>query len=369
MARHDLMEIKDLLRGRIEDLCRTLLPRGRRDGRLWVSSNPVTGDDRQEPAFKVAMDRDTGAWIDWRSGEKGDVIGLISYLNGTDVKGALAWARDWLGLARMNDADRAAMRRRVAETRADDEARQRADAERRAHAVARLWREAVPLGNGSPAEAHVRGYFRGRACPLEDVETLDRDSFRVTPALEWWKGAEWRHENGRRVKARPGPSFPALVSAFRAPTGQVTGVHCTFLDPLRPQKAAVSPAKLMFGDVLGAVIRISHGPEGWPPETARARHPLILCEGVEDGVSLALSIPEARVWAAGSLTGMGGAPVDMDCIGEIFIAADNDWQSPQAMNQFDLVFDRICERAGNRSVAVMRSPLGKDFNDALMGKD
>ena len=104
--RREVEEIKQGLKDRIEDLCRKLLPDGRRQGRLWVSNNPVTGDHKKTPELKVAVTGDKGAWKDWRSGDKGDVLGLVEYLLQTDFKGALQWARDFLGLQRMSIEDR-----------------------------------------------------------------------------------------------------------------------------------------------------------------------------------------------------------------------------------------------------------------------
>ena len=58
--RREVEEIKQGLKDRIEDLCRKLLPDGRRQGRLWVSNNPVTGDHKKTPELKVAVTGDKG---------------------------------------------------------------------------------------------------------------------------------------------------------------------------------------------------------------------------------------------------------------------------------------------------------------------
>ncbi|HBT69028.1 MAG TPA: hypothetical protein DEB63_13330 [Agrobacterium sp.] len=79
MNRSDTSEIKQALKDRIEGLCQRLLPTGKREGRLWVSHNPITNDFHQTLELKVALDRDPGAWKDYRTGEKGDVLGLVQY--------------------------------------------------------------------------------------------------------------------------------------------------------------------------------------------------------------------------------------------------------------------------------------------------
>ncbi len=325
MTRGDLSEIKGLLQERIGDLCAVLLPRGRREGRLWVANNPITGDHDHEPALKVALNRDTGAWRCWRSGDAGDVIGLVAYLQAGNTRAtaeALQWAREWLGLRRMSQGERQELRRRVDAARIKAAAEAERETRDRAAAVLRLWDKATPLAAGGPAADRVLAWFEHRRVPLHQVPALDAETFRCVPDLEWWKGAEWKRDgrSGRRVKAKTGPSFPALVSAFRAPTGQVTAVHCTFLDPLGRGKAPVPAARLMFGDMLGSVIRISHGPEGLPPERGARGELLALAEGIETTMSMSIAAPEARAWAGGSLAGVAAAPVGMACVSGVVLS-------------------------------------------------
>ncbi|MCT7662343.1 toprim domain-containing protein [Shinella kummerowiae] len=370
MNRSDLPEIKQGLKDRILDVCQRLLPDGVRKGRLWVAHNPVTQDYSQSSEFKVALDRDIGAWKDYRTGEKSDVIGLVAYVHGTDVKGALDWARDFLGFARLSAEDR----RRMAERTRQAQARAAEDAERhrlkRMERAEGIWEEGLQDGSLSTAEAHGRGYFAARGCALDAIANRDLQTFRFAPAQEFWPRAQWRHENGRRIKVSAGPKYPAVLSAMRLPTGQVSAVHITFLSPLGPQKLPVSAdenAKLMFGEAKGAMIRIAHGPEGQPPEMAREAHPLLLCEGVEDGLSLASACPEARVWAAGSLSALASAPVWLSCVSAVLLARDNDWGNATAQKQFDDVLAALL--AHGKPVTVIESHVGKDFNDLIQSDE
>lgn len=368
----DRDQVKELLRERIEDLCARLLPDGRRQGRLWVSYNPVTNDyNRSSPELKVALTGDVGAWKDWRSGDKGDVIGLISYVNRSDFAQAMRWARDFLGIANLSAEER----RRI-----EEQSRIKAKARAERADQARLWkiREAekkflsgLALGAGSAAERHVRAYLAGRLAGLEVVQNLDVTSFRAHAGAEYWTLAEYRaDEAGRRMKVKDGPRFPALMSAMRSPTGQTIACHATFLDPVEPKKIALGqkhPAKLIFGEAKGAVIRIAHGPEGEPPETALIAHPLVLCEGIETGLSLAAAIPEARVWAAGSLSNMANAPVSLDCVSAIIVARDNNFGNDQAQRQLEAALAAL--KAAGKPLEVMASPIGDDFNDLARGED
>ncbi|MCB1492760.1 MAG: toprim domain-containing protein [Rhodobiaceae bacterium] len=365
--RDDVPVVKQMLADRIDDLCRQLLPDGKRKGRLWTASNPVTRDHDHTPALTVALDRDIGAWKDYRSGDKGDILDLVTYCNRTDFKGAMAWARDWLGLRSMSSAERDALQQRADVRRAEQAKKTEKAQAFKAEWVRRIWDSASP-DRALPAAMHAAAYLFGRDCPLDLVRHLDPETFRFHASLEWWPGAEWRRdENGRNRKMKDGPLLPAMVAAFRAPTGQLTAVHCTFLDPQRPAKAAVDKPKLMLGSVSAGMIRISSGAANTAPETDSAPGPVIVCEGIETGLSLAIAVPEARVWAAGSLGNMGNCPVDLACVGAVILARDADWASPQAMKQFDDVHARIC--AMGKPVTVMEPLAGGDFNDVIKGDD
>lgn len=384
----DLDIVKAGLKDRVRELCERLLPHGREEGGLWVSHNPLGDDPRKPPAFKVRIrGGDLGAWRDWRGGDKGDVIGLVAYVERTDVSGALTWSRDFLGLRAMSRADREAMRRverERAQARARDDEKRRAD---RLLSADRLFSRqgpqerdigpaAVPqgtfaLGAGGTATRHAYQYFDARSVPIEAVRHLNAKSFRVSPQTEWWKGARWEHDGRRKWKAEPGPLFPAVHSAMRNRMGLVTCCHITFLDPVRPAKAPVTPAKLMFGEALGSVIEISTGPSGVPfwmaDRDGLAPCPLILAEGIETALAFATTIPEARVWAGGSLAGVGGAPVDLDCVAWVLFARDNNEGNAQAQRQFSAALEKL-EASGKR-VVVEASHVGDDFNDLAQGDE
>lgn len=359
----DLPEIKLALQDRIVEVCARMLPNGRREGTLWVSSNPkIAGDEKKTPALKVGLSRDKGAWRDWRSGDKGDVIALIGHCMGTDTRGAMQWARDFLGIRTMTREERAQLRQE-AELRNEAEAKRLEKA--RAFKLMKadeLFRQGFALGEGSAAEAHALAYFRGRRCAIEEIATLNRFTFRFSGATEWWKGARWRNDGGQRYKEAAGQSFPAVHSALRQATGIVTCCHCTFLDPLKPRKAPVDPPKLMFGEALGGVIEIATGIDAgpfWGPNDGA--RPVIICEGIETGLSIAAAIPDVRVWAAGSLAGIGSAPVQLSCVSDVTVARDNNAGNRQAQQQLDRGLEKLA--AHGKPLVVMASHVGDDFND------
>lgn len=367
--RDDTAEIKQGLKDRIRQLCAVLLPDGKAQGRLWVAHNPVTGDYKQSPEFKVALDRDHGAWMDWRTGEKGDVIKLISYCRQLDFREAMDWARDFLGIRNMSREDRERFAHRAAEARRKAEADAEQKRLKRMQSAERLFHTGFLDGAISAAETHARAYFAARAIPLDAIPNRDMATFRFAPAVEFWQRAESHYENGRIIKTKAGPQFPAILSAVRQATGQISAVHCTFLSPLGPKKLPVSEkenAKLMRGEVKGAMIRISHGPEGLPPELATQAHPCIIGEGIETTASVSIGAPEARAWAAGSLSNMANAPLDLACVSAGIVLRDK-FKSATTEKQFDQVMEALARHG--KPLAVIESHIGNDFNDLAQGED
>lgn len=386
--RSDIPEIRVGLQDRISELCRELLPHGRMESGQWVSTNPrIAGDERKIPALKIRIHGgDTGAWTDHRNGRdghKGDVIGLVAYLTGQDTKGALAWARDFLGLKKLSTTERDAMRfAAAAKKQAEDkraEQRRRwslAEAERlfSTPAGAGDYGPARTLGTdvSNAAEAHARAYFIKRRAALEKIATLNRHSFRFSAGTEWWKGAQWRQDaSGRRFKESGGPLYPAIHSAMRSSIGAITCCHVTFLDPVLPAKAPASPAKLMFGEKKFSVIEIAMGPSMtpfWQMNDETRPGPVIIAEGIETAASLAAELSrDARIWAAGDLGNIGNVPAQLPIINEIYVARDNNAGNAQAQRVLDKGLEQL-ERHG-RPVAVMASHVGDDFNDLATGKD
>jgi hypothetical protein len=366
----DTAEVKELLKSRIVDLCQVLLPGGQVRGRLYEAHNPwVAEDARKLPALKVAVRGDVGAWIDWRHGDKGDVIKLIQFAKGVDFKDAMAFARDWLGLRQMSREDRERLRREAEgrhKRQAADDARRRAFKLEMAQKL--FLQGTAAYGAGSAAEEHARAYLSARGCGFEVMPHVNGESFRFGAGTEWWSGAEWKSEGGSRFKAKEGPRFPAIHSAMRQATGVITCCHVTFLDPLEPKKAPVEKAKLMFGFAMGAVIELSHGGGGafWLPDAKPL--PTIIIEGIETGNSVAGSIDEpARVWAAGSLVGIGAAPVQIKAVSEIVVGRDNNYGNAQARSQLDAALEHL-EQSG-KPLVVVNSHLGDDFNDLMKGED
>lgn len=112
-------------------------------------------------------------------------------------------------------------------------------------------------------------------------------------------------------KGRP----PRMISKFQG----VSAVHITKLNPDGLGKAGTDHDKVIVGPYSGFPIVIR---SGWWSE------PLIISEGIEDGLSLALAFPRWTVWAAGSSSVIhklvGNTPK------EVILAVDDDMAGNQA---------------------------------------
>lgn len=315
------------------------------------------------PKLEVDTYLKPGKWNDWIAGRYGDALGLVGcVLTGQpDQKTADArsegvkWARERYGLGR-SDFDREAFNRRTAEAKKRAEIREatarRELADSRKTVFAR-WLHAHTLTPGD----HGWRYLEARG--------IDLDAFKVRPRAIRYSAAErWTDSDGTVQHIGP-----CLLSAMTLPDGTFGSLHRIWVDPHRPgEKADLSPPRKMWPSSDGCAIRLWRGASGLSEKdaaAARISEDVVVCEGVEDGLSIALMAPELRVLAAGSLPGLLSLTPPRSTR-KLIVAADNDWDKPQAQALLARACERI-ERDFKVPVFVARSPEGKDFNDLLKG--
>ena len=208
---------------------------------------------------------------------------------------------------------------------AQREAEREKFAAKRAMQAKLLWEDAQPIG-GSLAETYLRG--RGISCPLPETLRFVRSCW---------------HATARRI--------PAMVA--RVDGCNSFAAHRTYLRADGTGKADVEPAKAMLGTVQGGAVRLADGPG-----------PLVVCEGLETGLSLASGLlrAPATVWAALSTSGLRGLhlPVEPGCL---TIAPDGDAPGRGAA----LSLATRAHALGWR-VSVLNPPDGCDWNDVLQRK-
>jgi putative DNA primase/helicase len=143
-----------------------------------------------------------------------------------------------------------------------------------------------------------------------------------------------------------GWQFPCLCAGIQAPDGAFGGMSLTWLCADGTDKAPVDPTRKIFGALRGGAVRL--GP---------TREVMVVCEGVETGLSVAQSCPKLPVWCALSASNL--ARVELPTIAhEVIVAADADAAGEAAAQAAAQRFLRE-----GRVVRIARPDGGKDFND------
>lgn len=342
----------------------------RREGRRLVCHAPGSG--HAKPRLEIELTPLRGKWNDWHQGLFGDALGLVAYVlaAGGDPKTkkglaeAIRWTKGYFGLE-TEGFDEEAWKKTTAEAK-----------ERHRKAVAKAarelsqnrvtakaaWLSGRPLAEGDAAWS----YFAARNIDLSQLKLPGHDGPRLPRGLRLAEAAPWQDLETREVMH----VGPCILAAMTLQNGDFGSLHRTWIDPGRPgEKADVPQPRRMWPASAGAAIRLWRGESGLSDRQAADKgliEDLVLCEGVEDGLSLALIAQELRIYAVGSLAGLSSFEPPK-FVRRLIIAADNDWAKPQAQAQLD----RACKRFVHdleKQVSITRSPEGKDFNDLLRGK-
>lgn len=199
-----------------------------------------------------------------------------------------------------------------------------ADAKRAAYDAAkleearRLWARARPIC-GTKGEVYLRG--RSITCPL--------------PPTLGWVADVFHGPSGRYLSA-----MVANVSAG--------GIHRTFFEKTGARIA--ENAKMMLGPCAGGAVVLS-----------AAQGPLVVCEGLETGLSLLSGLlrEPASVWAALSTSGIRSLVLP-PTPGQLIIASDGD---APGMASAEALGSRAS--ALGWEVGFLNAPDGRDWNDVL----
>lgn len=350
-----IRQAKAAMLDRLEEIVRELVPGGKKTGSTYGAKNPARAD-RSAGSFVVWMRGPAaGGWKDYATGEQGDIIDLVALAKATDRRGALAWAEDRLGLRAMSEQDRRAMESTAALRRREEASRDESNALRKIDRARKMFAEGSREILGTPVET----YLASRGIPLREIKFLE-DSFRFHPSLEWWMG---------RRDGVPGPRYPAMLSQMVDGAGVPKAVHVTFIARDGHGKAPVEKPKLMWPATTGLVIRVTRGAGNRNAETAAELGkpgPCGIWEGIEDTLSVALAVPEIRLWAAGSLPNYLHVP-DHACADGWILGRDNDWGKDQAQALFSRALEHF-ERTGKPVSTVNATGEAKDMNDLLRGE-
>ena len=265
-----------------------------------------------------------GKWSDFASGEHGDMLDLIGRELGLDKRGAIDWARDWLG----GDIDDYPYCPTIPAPRERDSgtAGQDLDVERRHRqdSALAIWSEAGSVP-GTLAEAYLVKE-RGLLLPSD---LLAADAFRFHPSL---------YLDGTHV--------PGLVAVLRDPaTSEPVGIQRTFLTP-----DGEKIERRMLGSAGVVMLSSSEG----------VTYGLGLAEGMENGLAVMTIAGWLPVWAAMSAGAIRNFPV-LAGIDALTIFADPE--------QVGMDAARSCARrwsdAGKEVKIAAPHDVQRDWNDKL----
>lgn len=256
-------------------------------------------------AVEVAGPR-AGRWYDHEAGVGGDGLELIKHHKGLPDAEARRWARDWLGDIQHQPTPSSTLA---------------PGSVYRKTSVAEIAASSKGI-EASPAAAYLRN---------RSITSIPPDCIRF-----------------RRFAAG---KHGALVALATDEAGDVLALQQIYLTD-DGQKAPVDVVK-----------RTNKAVDGWSDRAAvrlPGTAPLILCEGVENALSIWQATGQ-ETWACLGISNIARAPVPSGK--PVLIAGDGDAPDSKAHHQRQSAINAL--RARGHDVAVADPPLGSDFNDVL----
>ena len=306
-------------------------------GREWIGLSPFNAE--KTPSFTVAPHK--GFWHCFSSGRHGDAVGWLMQYHGLrfadavrELSSLTGFPLEQLGFgpSRPSQSANRGVRREIG--RCADRARLRADREAQRDRfimaqAAKIWREAS-LAEGTAATAYLGSRGISLAAP---------------PSLRF---AELRH------LSTGNETWPCMVAVMQDSAGGFAGVHRTFLDRERPDKAPIEPNRMMLGRARGAVIRLCPA----------APH-LYLAEGIETALSV-MQACQVPCWAVMSRGNFQHFAPPEGCI-QVTNLADNDTKDWRAARR-EMRRAALAQSERGLIVETAWPPRKTDFNDLLMGR-
>jgi hypothetical protein len=296
-----------------EAVCREYLSHGRRQGGYWT-----VGDIRNTPGRSLYVrlkggDAGPGAagkWTDAATGEHGDLLDLIGRARSLDRLGdVLDEARTFLSLPRPEWISPSPK---------------------------------PPAPSGSP-EAARRLFHAGRSLIGTPAESYLR-ARGITASLRWPCLRYHPSVYYRAFEDAPREIWPALLAAVTDHEGRITGVHRTWLDPVRCSKAPLADPRKALGHLLGNGVRF-----GVAGDVVAAG------EGIETMLALKSILPTLPMIAALSANHL--AALDLPpTLRRLYVARDNDDAGRRAAST-------LRDRAAGAELEMFElGPVFADFN-------
>lgn len=332
---------------RIEALALHLLPGARCDGRV-LRCGSLAGEAGSSLSVQIAGAK-RGRWYEHNGQFGGDALDLVAQAKfAGDLREALAWGRDWLGLDSRDQGEVERHRERARIIARERERCAAGERQKRQVDAKRIWLAAAPLREGDP----VWRYLSGRGI---DLSRLPRPP-----------GALRCHPNLYHVKS--GRAWPAMVAAISGADGVHVATQRTWLEIQLDGAVMKAPlgadAKMTLGAFrhAGGAVHLTRGASGLPWQRTPEGEAVAFSEGVEDGLTFACARPDLRVAAcATSLAYLAHVALPPGAK-RVIVVAQNDPKGSDAMRAQRKGIDGL--RARGLRVAVLRPPVFvKDIND------
>ncbi len=268
-----------------------------------------------------------GKWNDFGAGDHGDTLDLVSRELGLDKRGAMDWARKWLG---GNITDYVKCPTVPAPSARDSgTAGQNPDFERRQNKALTIWSEAEPVP-GTLAEEYL---VTERGLPLPP-DIFAADAFRFHPNLYF-----------------DGTHVPGLVALMRDPvTSEPVGIQRTFLTP---------DGKKIERRMLGSAGVVMLSPD------EDVTYGLGLAEGMENGLAVMTICGWRPVWAAMSAGAIRNFPV-LSGIYTLTIFSDPEQIGIEAARACAKRWVNARKPNDGKEVTIVAPPkIERDWNDEL----
>lgn len=351
-------EISNALRADVLSLCHAIGLQGKVEHNDFVAYNP-TRNDKNLGSFRICIrGAKQGVWCEFASNERGDPIDLINYClfnNSSNKHEAIEWAKSFLGIGTGRVTLKQIRKRAEEQCRACEE-QQKAENENFRRYAGKIFWQAQPSIKDTPAEL----YFKARGI---DFNVLKKQPHSIRFAPECF--FERHKSTGLKLY------MPAIVTAIHNANNEFVGVHRTFLEQVNGVWRRKT--KKVLGSFAGGAIRLWRGKTAAPigklntlKNLDEIDETLIICEGIEDGLSIAMACPEYRIWTSISVSNLQNIEIPKG-INQVIIAGDVDGDEAIATKQVNLAAENFM-RAG-KIVKIARPQNAHDFNDELTGQN
>jgi len=272
-----------------------------------------------------------GLWHDFEKGENGNLFQLISKTACLSFKDTLAMAAELTGMQHALSPNHAIQIK--PKSMSQDMNVPSPEDQKAFEYAASIIKKSKPI-EGTLAQAYLQKH---RGITLEKYPT----SLRFLPAM--------KHSQSKQ-------SYPVLLSIATNHKGEVQAVQITYLDPKTQNKANIAPNKVQYGRMkFGAQVLLQQGKKPYQE--------VIIAEGVETALSLAMARPEATVLATLSVSNMRHVTLP-EKAEHIIISADNDKGKDHAMMLLQKGIAALQTKAQKLSIAIPDKEQ-TDFNDVL----